>query len=216
MASNPSVLTKLASALNRQDDVPNQELAQELADTGNAAAVQELVTNLDNPRKDIQSDCIKTLYELGYRKPELIASYMPEFVRLLRSRNNRLVWGGMIALGTIAPLKAADIWPHLDIIISVTESGSVITQDWGMRVLAAVAAADKAYEQRAFPLLKKYLETCRPKEVAAYAESILVAVNADNSGEIRAILEKRLPALRDAQVKRVEKVLRQLEKLGGV
>src|SRR5512145_3265867 len=122
MASNPSVLTKLASALNRQDDVPNQELAQELADTGNAAGIQELIANLGNPQKDIQSDCIKTLYELGYRKPELIASYVPEFVKLLRSRNNRLVWGGMIALGTIAPLKAADIWPHLDIIISVTES----------------------------------------------------------------------------------------------
>ena len=54
----------------------------------------------------IASDCIKTLYEVGYLKPELIAPYVGDFLKLIKSRENRLVWGGMLALSTIAALKS--------------------------------------------------------------------------------------------------------------
>ncbi len=48
-------------------DVPNQELVRELAARPQPDAVRELVANLRHPRRAIQSDCIKTLYEIGYR-----------------------------------------------------------------------------------------------------------------------------------------------------
>ena len=97
-----SVLQKLASALDRSDEVPNQLLAKEIASSGDKVAVQELVDNLANKNKDIQSDCIKVLYEIGDIKPDLIAGYVDTFVKLLGSRNNRLVWGAMTALGAVA------------------------------------------------------------------------------------------------------------------
>ncbi len=56
-----SVLEKLATALGRRDEVPNQELARDIVRERNAAAVQELVENLANKNKGIQNDCIKTL-----------------------------------------------------------------------------------------------------------------------------------------------------------
>jgi hypothetical protein len=120
-----SVLNKLASALDRSDEIPNQILAREIAAAGNKDAVQELVANLSNPDKNIQHDCIKVLYEAGYLKPDLIAPYVATFVQLLRSRNNRLVWGGMTALGTIAHSTAGDIWKQIDVIMDVTDRGSV-------------------------------------------------------------------------------------------
>ena len=36
-------------------------------------------------------DCMKVLYKLGTRKPELIAPYTDVFIDLLASKNNRLV-----------------------------------------------------------------------------------------------------------------------------
>jgi hypothetical protein len=207
------VLTKLASALNRSDEVPNQILANEIVEESDNTAVRELVDNLSNNDKAIQSDCIKVLYEIGALKPDMIAAYGDDFVKLLGSRNNRLVWGGMTALGAIADRKAAAIWKHIDTIINATDKGSAITQDWGVRVLAAVSAQDKIYERRIFPFLKTFLNNSPPKDLPRHAESALTAVNAANKDDVLSILEARKPALKPAQAKRVDQVIRKIKAL---
>ena len=69
-----SVLSKLATALNRKDEIPNVALAEEIVRKNDAGAVSQLVANLYNRDKNIQSDCIKVLYEIGQRDPKLIAT----------------------------------------------------------------------------------------------------------------------------------------------
>jgi hypothetical protein len=208
-----SILNKLASALDRSDEVPNQLLAKEIAASADKAAVQELVDNLANKNKDIQSDCIKVLYEIGVIKPELIAGYVDTFVNLLGSRNNRLVWGGMTALGAVATVDTWAIAKHIDSIIRATDTGSVITQDWGIRVLATLAAKDSAAAKRIFPFLMQFLEKCPAKDVPRHAESILPAINATNRETILAVLDARQAALKPAQAKRVTKLISQIKKL---
>src|ERR1044072_3341382 len=100
-----SVINKLASSHGRRDEVPNQELAAEIAGNNDKEAVQELVDNLSNKSKDVQSDCIKVLYEVGALKPTLIASHVNNFVELLTNKNNRLQWGAMTALHVITNEK---------------------------------------------------------------------------------------------------------------
>jgi hypothetical protein len=97
-----SVLNKIAFFLGSKSDVPNQDLAKELSDRKNYAGIKEIADNLSNPNPTIQSDCIKVLYEIGYLSPELVSDYVGDFLSLLTSKNNRLVWGGMITLATIA------------------------------------------------------------------------------------------------------------------
>lgn len=70
-----TIIDKLATALNRKDEGPNQELAKYIADRNDREAVKELVDNLYNRDKNIQSDCIKVLYEIGDLKPSLIVEY---------------------------------------------------------------------------------------------------------------------------------------------
>ena len=79
-----SVLNKIAFFQNRRDEVPNQQLAKELAETENKAGISEIVQNLHHKNKSVQSDCLKVLYEIGYLKPELIAYYALEFLELLK------------------------------------------------------------------------------------------------------------------------------------
>jgi hypothetical protein len=205
-----SILHKLASALNRSDEVPNQLLAKEIAASGDKAAVHELVDNLSNKDQAIQSDCIKVLYEIGALKPELIAPYSDRFLDLLHSRSNRLVWGAMTALGAIVPLRADAIARRLDEVMRATEHGSVITQDWGIRVLAAVSASNSLYEKRVVPFLTDFLQKCPPKDLPRHAESILPSINTDNRTAILAILENRKFSLKAAQARRLEKVIRQV------
>jgi hypothetical protein len=207
-----SILNKLASALGRNDEAPNQILAKEIAEARDKKAVRELVINLSNTDKAIQSDCIKVLYEVGALKPDLIADYVDDFVMLLEGRNNRLIWGAMTALGAIADRRAADIWEHIDAIIEATEHGSVITQDWGIRVLAAVSASDKSREKHILPFLTAFLQKCPPKDLPRHAASVMVAVNGGNRAEIGSILEARRTSLKPAQARRLDQIIRKLKR----
>lgn len=54
-----SVLEKIAYYRNRRDEVPNQELARELAETENGDGIREIAQNLWHKNKSVQSDCLK-------------------------------------------------------------------------------------------------------------------------------------------------------------
>jgi hypothetical protein len=207
-----SVLNRIAFYQNQRSDVPNQELARDLAAANDREGVREIAENLWNKDKNIQSDCLKTLYETGYLKPELVADYVNDFLRLLHDKNNRLVWGAMIALSTIAELRADEIFPHWTEIEHIMEQGSVITVDNGVKTLAGVASRSPVYNERLFPYLLDHLSNCRSKEVPQHSEKTLVAVNGQNKAEFIAVLEKRLPDMTPSQVTRVKKVIKSAEK----
>jgi hypothetical protein len=117
----------------------------------------------------------------------------------------------MIALATVADLKADAIYPHVAEIEQVMDHGSVITKDNGVRVLALVAAQKAAYSKEIIPYLLHHLETCRPKDVPQHAEKAAVAVNARNRQQFNAVLEQRLVDLSGAQAARVKKVIKETE-----
>ena len=204
-----SILNRIAHFQNRRDEVPNQELARELAAQKDREGIREIAENLWNKDKNIQADCIKVLYEIGYIDPSLIADYVEDYLKLLKSRNNRLVWGAMIALSTVATLKADVIFEHLQVVYRAIEQGSVITVDGGVLTLAGVASAREEYRQAIFPFLLNHLRTCRPKDVPQHSEKSLPAVDASNKDEFIAVLEKRMDDLTATQVKRVKKVIQE-------
>ena len=206
-----SVLNRIAYLQNRRDEVPNQELARELAEQKDRAGIHEIAENLWNQDKNIQADCIKVLYEIGYIDPSLIADYAEDFLKLLRSRNNRLIWGGMIALSTVAGLKADVIHAHLDEILKAMYAGSVITVDNAVKTLS-LAASNEAYRPDIFPHLLEHLRTCRPKDVPQHSEKSLPAVDASNKAVFIAVLEKRMEDLSASQISRVRKVIKTAEK----
>lgn len=204
-----SVLDKLSSSLGRRDEVPNQELARELARKKDKKGIQEIVDALAN--RKLQNDCIKFLYEIGEIDPPLIAAYAPQFVRLLSSRNNRLVWGGMTALATIAEIRAKDVVANRVAIEKAFKSGSVIAVDQGVRVLARAASANAEYNRKLFPFLLDHLKHCRPKEVPQHSESTLPAVTHANKKKFIALLNARLDVLTPTQTARVRKVIKAAE-----
>jgi hypothetical protein len=208
-----SVLNKIAFYQNRRDELPNQELARELAAAKDRADIREIAENLWNKEPNIQSDCLKVLYELGYLAPELIAEYVDDFLKLLKHRNNRMVWGGMISLSTIASLQADKIFPHVDEIKKTMEAGSIITNDAGIKTLTEVAARKDGYRARIVPYLLTRLANSRPVDAPRYAENILVAIGAADKAEFIKIIEKWTGVASGSRLARLKKVLKQAEKI---
>ena len=202
-----SVLDRIAFYQNRRDEVPNQELAQQLAQADNRQGIREIAENLANKNPSVRADCLKVLYEVGYIEPGLIAEHVESILSLLHEKNNRLVWGAMIALSTIAELKSAAIGRHAEEIMIIMESGSVITADNGVKTLAGVASKEPRLRKKLVTFLFDHLRTCRPKDVPQHAEKTLVAVDRQARAEFIRILDGRLPDLSPAQAKRVKKVI---------
>lgn len=210
-----SVLNRIAYFQNRRNEVPNQQLARELAETKDGEGIREIAENLWNKNSSIQSDCVKVLYEIGYIDPDLIADYVDDFLRLLKSRNNRMVWGGMIALATIAEKTPREIWDKRDDVIGATRHGSLITVVWGVRTLAKVASADIRYRERIFPILIERLRHCVPRDVPLHAESILCAVDETNREEFLSVLDSRRDEMKPSQLARLRKVVKALDTRQG-
>jgi hypothetical protein len=207
-----SVLPKLASSLNIRSDVPNQVLAREIAECNDKKSVNELVENLSNKDKNIQSDCIKTLYELGELKPALIAVYDEVFIALLENKNNRMVWGAMSALDSIASINPKGIYINLTKILDAADKGSVITKDHGVNILIKLAA-DKAYTADALTILLEQLKSAATNQLPKYAEDAVPVITGEYKKDFIKVLNSRLGDMEKVtKQKRLEKAIHRLGK----
>ena len=206
-----TIIDKLATSLNRRDEVPNQELAKQIADSNDKKAVKELIENLHNKNKNIQSDCIKVIYEIGVLKPKLIAGFINELIALLDNKNNRLQWGAMTALDTIAMENPEAIYKALGKIIAVADKGSVITNDHFVGILIKLCMI-KEYTNDAFSLLNERLKISPTNQLPMYAENALPAINNVNKSTFIKTLKSRLGDIeKDTKRVRVEKVIKKIE-----
>ena len=207
-----TVITKLASSLGRRDEVPNQELAKVIAGKNDKKAVQELVENLSNKKKEIQSDCIKVIDEIGEIKPDLIAGYAKEFIALLDSKNNRLQWGAMTALARITTENPKLIYQAIAKIVAVSDKGSVITRDNCVKILVKLCAV-KQYAENCFSLFIEQLLSSPTNQLPMYAELALPVINEKNKAAFIKTLTLRLDDIeQDTKRKRVEKVIAKVMK----
>lgn len=205
-----SILPKLASSLGRRDEVPNQELAKQLVKSKDKKAIVELVENLSKKDKNIQSDCIKVLYEIGEQQPELIAEYAQEFITLLDNKNNRLVWGAMTALDCIASVNPNGIYKQLAKILDVADKGSVITKDHGISILIKLVK-EKTYTDNALTLVLDQLRTCANSQLPMYAENAIPVIIEKYNKDFIKVLTSRIPDIeKETKQKRVEKVIKKL------
>ena len=210
MEKDMSIIEKLASSLNRRDEVPNQELAKEIVLSKNKKAIKELVENLSN-KKAIQNDCIKVLYEIGEQEPKLIANYINKFVEQLNSKNNRLQWGSMIALNTITNELPKEIYTILPTILEVADKGSVITKDHAINILIKLCAI-KDYSSGAFTLLIEQLLKSPTNQLPMYAERAVPIIDEKNKTLFVKTLTTRLSDVeKETKRKRIEKVIKKFK-----
>jgi len=206
-----SALDRLASALGRRDEIPNIELAQSLVAARDEEGVQELVDALGRGPAPVAADAIKVLYEAGAIDPSLIAPYAAEFAALLRSRNNRMVWGAVSALHAMS-LGAPDaVTPHLRALMQAVARGSVITADRGIGAIANGALGDNA----AIDFVLDHLRTCGAKYVPLRGEYSFGAVTAANADRFADVLGGRLDEQSAGGRARLKRLLRAVAAAGA-
>lgn len=207
------IVDRLASAMDRRDEKPNIELAEALAESGDAAAVAELATMLTNAPRPLRHDAVKALYELAARRPALVAPHLPVFLPLLKAADNRMVWGAMQALASLCDSDPALVAPHLDAVVEGAGRGSVIAKDKAVEILARLSK-EPDFAGRAWPLLVDRVDRAAVNQLPMYAEHALTAATANDPRALETVVAARLETVvQPAKRKRLEKVLRALAKL---
>lgn len=200
----------LACRLGRNDETPNIELAEKLCGNADKTGIHEIADGLKSKEQAVANDCVKVLYEIGQRKPELIADFADDFITALSSKNNRVVWGSMIALACITPIKPEAVYDRLSEIISAYKKGSVITVDNSIGVFARLCKVNAQYQTAVFPILLDHLANCRAKEIPQHAERIAVCIDSGNKEAFIKALETRTHELSESQNSRITKLKKKL------
>ncbi|MCX6056206.1 MAG: hypothetical protein NTZ74_15085 [Chloroflexi bacterium] len=198
-----SVLSRISFYQNSRSEIQNQELARDLASTRDEGGIREIAEHLWDKNTNVRSDCLKVLYEIGYISPDLIAPFTDDFIRLLSSKHNRMVWGGMIALSTVAPLKAPTLFGQREAIYKTIENGSIITIDNGIKTLSTIAASESAFSEIIFPYLLNFLGECRPSDLPRHAEVVAKCVTDFNKNDFLSVLHNRQERLSVSQKNRI-------------
>ena len=201
-------IEKIAYNLGIRNEIPNQELAKELAESSNVEGFDEIASYLYDKNKSIASDALKVLYEAGYIKPELTNKYVDDYLKLLAGKNNRMVWGAMIALWNIAKIEHEKIYENIDLILRRTETGTVITHVTGIKVLTALSEVNREYYDHLYPILLNYLKTCRLVDFGKRVEDYMVLLNDDNREDIIGIVKERYSSLNKNQSARIRKAFK--------
>jgi hypothetical protein len=207
MATGGGIAGRLSGALDRRDEGPNEELAAELAASGNEAGIAELVELVRNGGDRQRNDAMKVLYEIGTRRPELIGTYCPVFLEALKSKTNRQVWGAMTALDSVAEIRAAEIAAELPQVIEAADRGSVIAKDRCTSLLVKLARS--GYADKAVPILVERLKHAAPNQFPTYAEETASVITPEARPGFLAIVRERLDGMmQKAKRERMEKLLR--------
>lgn len=205
-----SIINQLASVQGINSTAPNKLLARQLVADQNRTGVKELVDNLNNKNKRIQSDCIKTLYEAGEQDPKLIAPHADAFIQLLDNKNNRMVWGAMTALSACAPLVTEKLYNVITRIVDIADKGTVITRDHAVNILVSLSV-HKEYAPDTLPLLFEQILAAPVNQMPTYAEKTLAVVDAAHKQQLLDVIRKRMPDIEgEAKLKRLEKVMKKL------
>jgi len=205
-----TVIDHLAHSLGSRDEAPNIALAEKISKTNDREATRELISLLKHKTSGIRNDAIKVLYEIGERKPELIIAYIQNFLATLSHKDNRMQWGAMAALSAISVGNPEDLVEHLTSIVDAMDSGTVITRDHGVYILANISRLKK-YHADCMELLLEQIEKAPVNQMPMYAEKTAEVISNPYVKRFEKVLRSRKDVFEiPSKQKRIEKVLRTL------
>jgi hypothetical protein len=207
------LLNRLGYLQTRRDRTPNLDLARDLAARDDTAGIREIAENMWNDNKNIHSDCMHVMYEIGRVDPHLITPYAVDFIKFLKSKHQNMVQGAITALSEISKVNPEFIFKNLAEIKRISETDSDTSVEKSISALTYTAAADVEYSKSIFPYLLQHLLDCHHKQLPERAEKILPAVNENNKDEFIKTLKKRLESLSGSDFTRLKKIIRMAENL---
>lgn len=206
-----SVLAQLASSSGHNDQSTNIGLAKSLCRDEDHTAIAHVVGILQTGSKPQRKDAIKVLYEVGARNPGLIAPFTDVFFETMESRDNRIVWGALMALAKISSVQPERVADRMHLVLTAADNGSVIAKDQAIEILAALKSLP-GHAKVANDALFDRLRTAATNQLPKYSEITAASLLPGEKEEFLSIIEMRLTEFMPESKRRcLHKVEKQVE-----
>jgi hypothetical protein len=206
-----SIAHRLAGKRTPRTEEPNIRLAEDVCAKGDIDAVAELGELLDAGRKKQRHDALKVLYEIGLRKPELVVPQLENLIDQLDGRDNRILWGTIYALSTIAQLAPKQLMGFLPVILAASDRATVIAKDKAMLILAELCMQEDSHKA-VVPKMLNHVAEAAVNQFPTYAERAEPSLRGPERKRLAKIIRARVDVDEyPAKRKRMDKLLLKLE-----
>lgn len=205
-----SIVHLLSSSQERIDQQPNKDLAKQIIQTQDGAAIAELEQLLKSKKKNQLFDVLKTIEMIGEEAPEMIAHLFEPLSFCLQHPVNKIVWIGMSAMSHVSRFHPQLTYELLPKIIHTMENGGVIMRDKGFKMMV-ILYTETDYQGDLKLLMLEQLRVAPDNQFGQYLEKWIAVILKEDIPDLIGVIEERLPELTDANHrKRAEKNLKKL------
>ena len=207
------VASLLSFSKNRRDQGPNRILATKISDSRDVGILKELIDFFKTkPNKELQKDCVLTMAWVAETSPQMIVPYTDLLIENFNSSINRVVWGSMIALAEIRDQISEKLFEALPKILDAMDAGTVVTRDYGFRILISLYSVPSYQEDILYVILEQ-IRMAPDNQLGQYAEKFMVVLNPEHKALLYNVLAERLSELSNSHhIKRLNKYLLKLSR----
>lgn len=200
---------RLSSSQGINNENPNKELAAEIVKSVDAEAVKQLISLLQDHQIDVVADTLKVLERIGLELPTLVCPAVRLVIELLEHQTNKIQWRAMCVLSSVAHECPKYLESNLPKILTIMDSGSVITRDHGVKILLALYPKTATTSD----LLLDQVQRAPDNQLGQYAEKWAAIIKSSDVPELIRVLENRSKDLHHpSHQKRLNRVLKKLYK----
>lgn len=204
---------RLSYSLGDKTQIPNKELAVEIANSENKNAINELEQLVvESDVKRIKMDAIMTLAYVAELNPKFMVASVDFFIGLLNHPVERVGWGSMIGLFHVAALSQLKVYDNLSKVLDAMERDSIVGRDHGFKILVILYQHNQLRDD-VYYLMLEQIRKVRPNQLGQYAERMMeVVIDNHKLALIETLEEKRLELSNPYHLNRLSKNLKKLYK----
>jgi hypothetical protein len=205
------LLARLATSMNRSDEMPNLEVAADIVFSDDVDSVSMLVSVIERHDTVHAPDAARVLCEVGIRAPHLLEPSSDRLLALCDESQKEVLAYTMYAMSPLAHRYAEHLWDLRDLFwasLADLQTPANMAQAGAVKLLAALCAAGPDYARTLAGGLVDLLGKCMPKDVAFFAESVLPALGTAHSHRAKPVLDRRMKELTPAEVARLRRAVR--------
>lgn len=206
-----NVTDRFASALDRRDQGPNEAIAEEIARGATPDLLRDVTKVLESKANTrLKNDAVMVMMALSRIAPHFLEDHFDLLMKVLRSSSNRQVFGSMIALANLAPLKRRELRGHIPMILKAMDQGTVVTRDHGFTILTELYKEDQSGDL--LSLINEQILKAPPNQLGQYTEKFMIVVRPGDIPALIEALEARAGELtNEHHLKRLGKNLKKLQ-----
>jgi hypothetical protein len=150
---------------------------------------------LEDPNSKVATHAARVVEEVVHQNPALAAGQIARLVKLINSREARVVRTCANALPMLAGVAPAKVARHMATLKESYADATDVGKDGIVRTFVILCEASVAYQKRLIDVFEQALTMAEPETLLRWSTMVLPALKGEPHAQAREVVEGRLPEI---------------------